>query len=476
VSALPGALTANGALRSAPLGVALPAHPSADSVRAAMVAAGAIARAQGGKGIHVYAVDGPTPAQLLSAPGPVLAIVDRPGAGSLSLSRLSSGRLELTVAGHGASLLAAARTLSSPWIHSLSGVSARIPAGVGAAPAQVSAAPAQLSVAPAGSAGVGTLRSSSTFSMPVDQVVTRGQAVLRVGVSYDAPSGGRVRISLNGNTLGAYTAPAGGSAFRVSTFKLSSNWTENGNLLPGYFLQPGSNRVSVTATPLGGARDRGGAVAHLSIDRGSGLAMATAPRPSTEQLSLWPFPFYGAHAWTRTTVVMARTTPIASLSALIGAMANAERVTGVPSDPVVTYRAPTAAQRSQNLIVAGPPTLAAIAYSGPLPAGLLAEVHILLGGTALVGLDDRAFGALGYGYQPGSLNGRVVLVGSNGQAHTIVDAPTAEGFGAPPHPWLAPAALIAALVLGWVVVQMRRARRRLVEMPELPLDDGSVLS
>ena len=473
ISALPGALTANGALRSLPLGVALPAHPSTEAVRAAMIAAGAVARAQGGNGIRVFAAEGLAQSQIDQSPAPVVAIDETSGPGTLSLHRLPTGQLELTVSGGGRSLLAAARLLSSPWIRSLSGTTARIPAGVGEAAARTSATPAGATIAPASASGSRALTATSTFNMPVDQVVTKGLATLRVGVSYDGPDGGRVRIALNGNTLAAYNMPAGGGTFRVSSFKLSSNWTENGNLLPGYFLVPGLNRLTVSATPAGG-RHRSAAVAHLTLDRGTNLQMTTAPRPSTEQLALWPFPFYGTQAWSHTTVVLSSKAPADQLSALISAMANAERITGTPSDPAVTYRAPTQAQRSQNLIVAGDPSLAAIAYNGPLPTGVLGEVRVIMGGTALVAPDPRGLGRLGYGYEPGQLNGRVVLIDAKGQSHTLVGAPQAFAYGAPARPWLLPAALIAVIVLGWVAVQAMKARRRLVELPDMPIDSGSV--
>jgi hypothetical protein len=475
LSQLPGAIANHLALAASPLTVVLPAHPSATQLRAAMVASGAIAKADGGRGISVSVLEAANAAALDAVTGPVLTVEQTTsGPGRLSLTRLSSGSLDLTVAGTSRSLLDAARILSSAWMRSLSGDSATVPAGI-VSQATAASTPTSADMAAATTSGTGTLSASSTFSLPVDQVIAKGIATLRIGVDYVAPAGGSVQVALNGNTLGTYAAPPQGQTLRVSTFKLSTNWTEDGNLLPSYFLKPGANHVTETATPPAGHR-RSSASAKLTIDQGSGLAMSTVPRPPTEQLALWPFPFYGAHAWTRTTVVLARQTDPTTLGGLIAAMANAERITGVPADPAVTFAAPTAAQRAHDLIVVGSPGLAALAYSGPVTPGLLAEMPIIDGGVALVAYDAQSLGALGQGFEPGNLNGSAVLVSSGGAAQTIASAPAVSSFGSPSRPWLLPAALLAVLVLGWVAFQAKRARRRLVDLPEMTVESTQVTS
>jgi hypothetical protein len=393
----------------------------------------------------------------------VLAIDVRPGRPTLSITRLPSGSLELTVAGHGQGLLSAARMLSSDWMQTLHGTSATVTRQIGtrrtAAPA-----PGYETMAQATATGTRALKLTSTFNLPVDQVVARGQAVLRVGVNFDAPNGGRVRIALNGNTLGAYNASPQGGTLHTAKFKLSSNWTENGNLIPGYFLQPGRNRVTITAVQAGG-RGSHASVAHLSVEPGSGLSLSTQPRPVTEQLGLWPFPFYGAQAWSRTTVAMPAGTSRDALSALIAALANAERITGVPTDPAFTLHPPTAAQDAGNLIVVGNPGFAALPYPGPFTDGVLAETHINYGGTALIA-GGYGLLALGQGYQPNMVDARAVLI----QGHhfrVLQSAPVTTTFGTPTRAWLLPAALLAVLVLGWVALQIARSRRRLIDMPDL---------
>jgi hypothetical protein len=470
LSQVPDALANHLALQASPLTVVFPAVPSTTDVRAAMVAAGAVARADTYPGIKVSALVAPTPAQLAGVTGPILTIDDTGShthTGALSLQRLASGSLDLTVSGSGQSLLGAARLLSSPWMRSLSGESARVPQGLQTAAATQALDPSSVSMTPASASGVGALMATSMFEMPVDQVIARGQAVLRLALDYDAPRGGRVTIALNGNTLGTYNAPPQGQTLRISTFKLSANWTENGNLLPGYYLQPGINFVTVTATPAGRSQGSSG---RISVDSGSGVAMSTSPRPVTTNLSLWPFPFYGAHAWTRTTVVLSKHTDLPTLSALLAAMANTERITGVPADPQITTAAPTVAQRDGDMIVVGNPGLAALPYGGPLVSGLLAETNVIDGGVALIALDAQSLGALGQGYEPDTLSGRAVLVAPNGSARTVESAPPVAGFEAPSHAWLKPAALIALIVLGWIVVQARRARRRLVDLPPMTTD------
>jgi Bacterial cellulose synthase subunit len=466
LSSLPGSLLATKAAATTPLTVALPPVRSATVLRAAMIAAGAVAKADSPEGIKVVAALDSSPTQLAATPGPVLVIDQRPGRGALSLAFLPSGQLELTVAGSGQSLLNAARLLSSPWIRSLNGEHADVPDGVGSSLATPAGVPTQETLAPARAQGRGPLSVSSSFVAPVQRVIAHGKATLRLGLDYNAPAGGRIAVTLNGNTLGAYQAASQGSAVHVLSFKLSSNWSEAGNLLPGYYLQPGANVVTVKLTPPRSARR--GPSSQLALTTDSGLALSSVARPVTEQLGLWPFPLYGQHGWSRTTIVLAHTPTPATISALLAVMANTERVTGVPADPAVTFRAPDAQQRAGNLFVIGNPTvLAALPYSGPLDPGVLAESHILYGGVAAMAIGPQALSVVGYGYQPGLINARAVLVTPTGHVVTVVAAPPVNGFAAPSRPWLAPAALIALFVLGWLALQVRRARRRLSDLPDL---------
>jgi hypothetical protein len=476
LSALPGALADPAAAWVTPLTVALPAHPSGDVLRAAMTAAGAVAKADGAPGVRAFAELAPSPAELASTNGPVLAVDERPGTARLAVSYLPSGQLQLTLSGSGDALQTAARLLSTPWMRSLNGHTATVPGNVSMTTPQPPSSPAQEPVLPAHATGSGTLKLASTFQLPVDRVITNGKATLRVGINYDSPTGGRVRIALNGNTLGAYNASAQGRTLHVVSYKLSSNWTDGGNLLPGFYLQPGSNRVTVTASPQGTAT-RSATPQHLSLAPGSGLALDTVSRPSTEQLALFPFPLYGPQGWTRTTVVLPRRPDAATLGALITAMANTERITGQPADPAVTSSAPTAGQRSGNLLVVGNPgTLAGLAYSGPSSRGVLAESRIPYGGVALIAFGAQALGGIGQGYEPNTLNGRAVLIDAHGRAHTLLAAPAVSGFGTPTRPWLKPAALLALLALGWIVVRIRESRKRLDALPDMQNGDVPVSS
>jgi hypothetical protein len=188
------------------------------------------------------------------------------------------------------------------------------------------------------------------------------------------------------------------------------------------------------------------------------------------QLALWPFPLYGSHAWSRTALVLPRGLDSATLAATIAALANTERLTGVPADPQVTYGVPSPQQLSGNLIVVSDPprTLPAVelAHSQPEMAGVLEEDHIAGGGVALLAYGARALAPLAQGYNPGVLGGRAAVVDTSGHSRMLAAARPATIFSQPSRPWLGPAALLAVLAIGWIVLRTVRARRRLRNLPE----------
>jgi hypothetical protein len=83
----------------------------------------------------------------------------------------------------------------------------------------------------------------------------------------------------------------------------------------------------------------------------------------------------------------------------------------------------------------------------------------------------QALSALGPAYRLGSVSGRAALVDSFGHAHTLAAGEPIRTFASPPLPWLAPAAFLALLVLGWVVVRTARAQRRMASMPAFAVSD-----
>ena len=469
LGSLPGALVTP---THAPLTVELPAHVSPTALRAAIIAAGAVQHAAGSPGLQVRVVEGQTPA---ATPGPVIAIDERTGTPSLSLTGL-----KLTISGSGTGLLTAARVLSSPAIAALRGTTATVPADIAPERTSGSAAHGE-TVAPSTVKGSGQLSLSSTFNLPVDQQIA-GEAPLRLGIGYDAPNGGRVTVSLNGNVLGAFDVSGSGTIRKTETYKLADDPSLSGDLLPGWWLQPGANKLTVSVHPSGPDKQ---APASLQLLQGSRLALKTRPRPQALQLGLWPFPIYDSRAWSAATVVINPSAGADTLSALIGALSNSERITGAPADPQVAFAVPSAAQRAGNLIIVdsgaqrdrslldATATLASIKPTQPPLAGVLEEDEIPGGGVAMIAHGARALNALAQGYQPAAVNGRAILIDASGHAHTLAGGQSLPLFKQPRWPWLAPSAFLALLALGWLGLRAARARRRLAAMTPLATEGAS---
>jgi hypothetical protein len=254
----------------------------------------------------------------------------------------------------------------------------------------------------------------------------------------------------------------------MQTYKLASDPSLSGDLVPGWWVGPGVNRVQITATPKTAAGRS--AQARLQLLPGTKLTLKTRERPPAMQLGLWPFPLYGKQAWSHTTLLTTAGLDLNTLSSLIGALANTERITGLPADPAVSYAAPTAAQLKGNVIAVSQPGHFISMSLGPTQPslnGLLEEVQIPHGGIALFAYGPRSLAALGQGYNPTMLNGSAVLIDAAGHSRMLAPGRTVSMFKEPKWPWLAPAAFLALLAFGWLGVHGMRARRRLVELPEL---------
>ncbi|MEA2146390.1 MAG: hypothetical protein QOG59_1977, partial [Solirubrobacteraceae bacterium] len=325
LAALPDVLW-QGAAKRAPLTLALPASASGTALRAAILAAGAAQRAAGVHGLSVRVLLAPTAAQLAAAPGSEIVIDERPGTSSLALTPESRGRVRLTVAGAGDGLLSAARLLSVPAIRAFTTRSASVPTGL-ATPVTHNPAPTSVAVRAGSVTGRGTLSLNTQFTLPLDRQLA-GDSVLQIVAGYDSPAGGRISVRLQGGVLGATNVPANGPLRTALDAKLSSDPALTGDTLPGWWAHPGVNQLTLTASPK-----RAGAPGTLQVLPNSRVAVATRPRAATLQLGLWPFPIYNDHAWSQATVVLGAQPDARTLSALIGALANTERITGVTPDP-----------------------------------------------------------------------------------------------------------------------------------------------
>ena len=467
---VPAALVAGAS--ATPLTIDLPATPSPDAVRAAILVASAAQRAAGAHGISVRVVTGRLSTHPSVPYGSVVAIGSGPRA-ALSVVALGAGHVRLTVAGTGDQLLTAARLLSSPALRSFTGASTTVAAGI-AREWLHTPKPTTAPLTPASTTGRGRLTLTSSFHLPVERQLT-GSDPLRIVSSYVSAAGGRVNAQLASGLLGSTDVPASGQVRTTSSYTISNSPTLTGGAVPGWWAVPGANALTLTASPA-----RRGAEGTLQLLRGSRLALTTRPRPTELQLELWPFPLYDQHAWSRTTVALASSTDGQTLSALVTALANTERITGLPADPQVAIGDVSRSQAAGKVIFVG--AAATAAASGHLPGvgvvhpaeprlpGVLEEVRLAHGGAALLAYGARGLDALGAGYQPESASGRAVLVDADGHAHTLASAPAPQMFAQPRWPWLAPAAFLAVLALGWVVLRTIRARRRLVALPAFEVD------
>jgi hypothetical protein len=475
LSQLPAALADRIGPNVAPLTVALPANPSSVALRSAIIAAGAFAQADGYPGLNVNVTTGGDGQQLADAPGPILAVDERPGTATVAVDRLPTGQLRLTVAGNGHGLLDAARLISSPRIAALSGSSAMVPAHI-VAPLTQDPVVKQVPIGAGETTGSGQLTVTGSFTVPVERQLDT-QALLQLAAGYSSPAGGRLTVSVNGNTLGAVTVPGNGTVRKVMNYKLADDPTLAGDLKPGWYLQSGLNQLTVTAQPQPATSTEGGVVPQLQLLSDSSIKLKTKPRPAMLQLGLWPFPLYNTHAWSRTTLVVPRSLAAGTLASTIAALANTERLTGVPADPAVTFKMPSAEELSGNLIVVSDPGRnlppVELAHSQPELPGVLEEIHISGGGVALLAYGARSLTLLAQGYNPGVVNGRAAAIDEHGQSHILATGRPVVMFRQPARPWLAPAALLAVFVLGWIALRTVRARRRMRALPEFAVDGAS---
>jgi hypothetical protein len=453
---LPGALVSG----QSALTVAVPANPSADVLRAAIAAAGAVQKAAGGLGIAVNVVEGSAP-QALSAPGGIISINETPAGpgGSLAVQQLANGHVLLNVSGTGSALMNAARVLSSPAIATLTGSASAVPAGL--APQQTSdPVPTGVVFNRQSVSGTGQLSLTASFRLPVEREFA-GNAPLDLGIGFNDRNGGQANVTLNGGPVGSVSFGSGGPYRIRREFGLSNDPTLAGNLVPGWLAIPGANEVKITATASSHAT--------LRLLRGSSLSYDTVPRKPILQLALWPFPIYDQHAWSDTTVVLPQSPGISTLSAVVTALSNTERVTTLPADPQLAFGVPTADERAGNVMYVGAPATqfanTVHGLTGPRTANVLHEVRIPNGGgVALLAFGDRSLSVLGQGYFPLRVVGSAAIVGAKGNPITLSPGASAGMFQTPKWPWLVPSAFLALLAFGYVAVRTRRARRRLVTL------------
>jgi hypothetical protein len=448
--------------------------PDPSTLRAGIAAASAFSGLSK-RGVTIITVVGATAKQIHTAPMSVIEIDARPGPTRVSLTHLAGENLLLTLKGQGQGLLNAAKVLSTSYLGAFDASQETVPESLTRSIAKLDTATRGSQTISSGTvSGDGTLSLSRQIAVPVDKVIEHGQATLQLGVEYDAPGGGRLTFQLNGQTLGASESKGIGRTV-IYKFDIDSVWTDGSDLLPGYYLDPGPNTLTVTAQP----RNRTLAATtgtQLGLLPHSALEMKLTERRPLAQLDLWPFPLFDG-SWAHTTVVMPSPAGLSerALSTFVTAMANTERLTGVAADPQITYAKPTAAQRDGNLLVFGnPQTVAGITPDSALVPGLITEQRLAHGGFALLATDTRALSAFAGQYYPGSVSGRTAVVNADGQAHTLVGAPYLLVFATPTIVWLKPAAGLAALILAWVAFRVYSARRRL--RSRAPMAPGGVVS
>jgi hypothetical protein len=451
------------------LALAFVQAPTPSTLRVAVTAASAFAGLSS-HGVTIESYIRPTQREILSSPDPVIEVSSRPGAPTLSARYLANGNLLVSLAGQGQSLLNAAKLLSTRWISALSSSSSNLPASLTARVAGLDTTQHGTENLAAGTvSGNGAVSISRQVSIPVQKVITQGQAVLRMGVEYNAPGGGRLTFKLNGWTLGSAHASGRGNTF-VYRERIASVWTDAPNLQPGYYLNPGENTLTITAQPSNPQLAQAVGT-QLALTTHSSLRMTLTRRRPQIQLDLWPFPVYNG-SWNHTTVVMPAPSQLSplSLSTLITALANTERLTGAAADPQITFSHPTAAQRRGNLLVYGPPeSTSGLTPKLPIVPGLLSEQKLAHGGYVLFATDRQALDIYAAtGYAPSLVNGQAAVVDADGQAHTLVGATAPIVFRTPKVVWLKPAGAIAAIILMWVAVRVYLARRRLRRRNPLP--------
>lgn len=478
----PGSLADVVGPRATPLYLALPASPSADTVRAAAVIAGAVARAGGGTSVPIRVVHGATAPRLQQLPGQVVEIVPS-GRTRVTLLRRADGRLILTLGGRSQGVLRAALALARKQRAFLSGSRASITTGLETGS---TAEPARrATITPSGGAGTGPLRFNAGFRLPQSRELVGGKLRLDLDLGFSAPAGGRVEISLNGQPLVTRNLPKQGEGqqrIAIDLFQDPVDAPSDRLAIGNLDIPPGDNFLTVSANllagePVGGAGD---AIApEVRLLPSSTVRFESEERPRRAILNLWPWPFRTTDAMAGTTFVLPAAPTASELGWTIGLIAEASRFMTAVAAPKIALGPGSLPSGDVVVLARGLTPPVALPGGAPLkPRVGLLQTYSHDGRHLLVAYGTRALRPLAFDYSSGKVKGVAAMVAADGDITTVKSAPPAPSFKEPPLPWKIPAAILVLCVLLVVGLRMRNVRRRLVSLPApvpaAPLDDAAV--
>ncbi len=472
LSDLPGSLVDVAGSRATPLYIALPARPQGDDLRAAMLIAGAVARSMPGLTLPIKVVLGASVAAVRALPGQVVRVV-RQGPAGVSVKRRPDGRLLLTIAGERGGQVRAAWALAKPNPPFLVGQAARITGGLVFGPPP--APPTEAKLVPVAGEGTGAIQLFATFRLPEARELTGAKVHLVLDLGYTAPAGGRVDFALNGQPLAARTlATQGASQLRLSTDIVRDpvDSLNTGSVIGE--LAPGDNLVAIHAAlpagqPVGGAGDA--EAPELHVLPSSVVRFTSRPRTGTATLGLWPWPYTttGRSAMSGTTVVLPGDPTPSELAWTIWTIAEASRWTAAPAAPQVAIAPATLPSGPVIVLARGLKAPVPLPDGAPAPPRIgLLETYAAQGRQLLVAYDVRALRPLGAGYYAGKVKGLAAVVAPSGAVTTLVGAPPAGSFAKATGTWRIPVAILLVAAVGVLVRRVRRTRRRLGELADLP--------
>jgi cellulose synthase/poly-beta-1,6-N-acetylglucosamine synthase-like glycosyltransferase len=451
-----------------PLQIVLPAQPSANAIRAAMIVAGAVARATASSTVPIRVTYGAGAALLNALPGQVVEILDS-GTPGASVSRRPDGRLILSVTGAGDGVVRAAWALAQAHPAFYPGSSATISAALPAAvPAALPAATAKISTV--GESGTGTFDVPAVFRLPESRELTGGRAHLELDAGYTAPAGGRVDIELNGYPLTSEnlaTEGLGQLDFAITLVQSPVDAIDHRVALG--LLYPGNNILSLKADlpagqPAGGAGDAEAPEFHLLPS--SAVSFTSSPRSAPPSLALWPWPFTETAAMASTTFVLPAVPTANELDWAIKTADEASRWIGAPVAPQIAVGPTRLPGGDVVVLVRGNQAPFALPPGAPTTGqpGVL-ETYRAAGRELLVAYGVRALRPLSYDYEVGEVNGAAAIIQPDGTARTLVSVPVTTAFKSQGLPWKVPVAIIVIAIVGMLVMRIRKVRGQLAEIP-----------
>jgi cellulose synthase/poly-beta-1,6-N-acetylglucosamine synthase-like glycosyltransferase len=479
---LPDSLVDVTGTRAAPLFLALPAAPSEDTLRAAAVMAGAVARAGSGTTVPIQVVRGATPQRMQALPGQVVELVPR-GKPRVALVRRPDGRLILTLGGQDDGVLRAAWAFARKQRPFLSGSRAAITTGLASGATGESAVKA--TITPSSAEGTGQLRFNVGFRLPQSRELTDGKLSLELDLGFSAPAGGHVEIGLNGQPLATRNLPKQGAGQRriaIDLFQDPVDAPSDRLAIGNLDIPPGDNFLTVSANlpagqPVGGAGDA--LVPELRLLPSSTVRFSSQERPRRPILNLWPWPFRTTDAMAGTTFLLPADPTPSELSWAIGTIAEASRYMTAPAAPKIAVGPGSLPPGDLVVLTRGlTPPVALPAGAPEEPRLGLLQTYASHGRQLLVAYGTRALRPLASDYHSGKVKGVAAIVAADGDVTTVKAAPPAPSFQEPPLPWKIPAAILVFCVLLVVGLRMRSVRRRLQSLPApvpaAPLDDAAV--